>query len=547
MRRTSRGCVRRKPLSTRVSVFLAIIVTLALLAMVASSGFAMRTWMTNQVEHSLIDSLRRATQDKSSTDQVAPLTQAAQSGSQLGANKLDEDHGPGANGKGVPEGLNGPGLAEGSLRASEINGQLTGGVIHDFDIVALSDRALQELTELPDGKRPHTVDIDGLGSFLVRVGQDTNGQRVIVGQSTAQIDTTTLALMAVESALALVIIVAASIIGRRWVVREMRPLGSVAATARHIGARDLASEKVEPFDRVPADVAVPGSEVGDVGQALNSMIDNVEGALQARAESEQKLRQFVADASHELRTPLASIQGYTQLLQKDSIEEELALSRIASESKRMSGLVEDLLLLARLDAGRELVSVPVDVLPLVLDALSDGHAAGGDHEWSLDIDEDIADEGGSFIVMGDEAGLRQILANLVTNARVHTPAGTRVTVGVRAIPVGEGDVVADAGSKRHAWRPGAGPAGSIRLSVADSGPGIPEHLRSTVFDRFVRGDSSRTRSSQAGVTATGSSGLGLSIVASLAQALGGRVDMTTSSDGTTFEVYLPRAVTDADS
>ena len=341
-------------------------------------------------------------------------------------------------------------------------------------------------------------------------------------------NSTFFALIAVEGVIALVVILGATFIGRKWIRREMLPLGEVAATARNIGSQDLiAAPTVDTFDRVDSSIAQPGDEVGDVGFALNTMIDNVETALQARAESEQRLRQFVADASHELRTPLASIQGYTQLLQRGATDQELALSRIASESARMSGLVEDLLLLARLDAGRELASDPVDVIPLAIDAVSDAHAAGPDHQWSLDLPEidDEVDSCTSCTVLGDESALRQVFANLVNNARIHTPAGTHVKVGVQTI----------AGT--------ASTPGFVRLSVADDGPGIAPELRATVFDRFVRGDTSRSRQGK------GSSGLGLSIVSSIAEALGGRVDVDTLCEGegapgehgTTFSVILPAA------
>ncbi|MBF0956264.1 MAG: HAMP domain-containing histidine kinase, partial [Actinomyces sp.] len=302
------------------------------------------------------------------------------------------------------------------------------------------------------------------GAFRVMCAQK-DSQTLIVGLSLAANNSTFFALIAVEGVIALVVILGATFIGRKWIRREMLPLGEVAATARNIGSQDLiAAPTVDTFDRVDSSIAQPGDEVGDVGFALNTMIDNVETALQARAESEQRLRQFVADASHELRTPLASIQGYTQLLQRGATDQELALSRIASESARMSGLVEDLLLLARLDAGRELASDPVDVIPLAIDAVSDAHAAGPDHQWSLDLPEidDEADSCTSCTVLGDESALRQVFANLVNNARIHTPAGTHVKVGVQTI----------AGT--------ASTPGFVRLSVADDGPGIAPALRAPV-------------------------------------------------------------------
>lgn len=536
--------VRRRPLSTRVSLFLAAIVFIAVALVVASSGVAMRSWMIFQVDESLQESIHR----------VRSIDEGADPGRRNGANdapqsadpqgegtqqrKRGEDPQSGdeaprdAQGRKFPKGLDGPGSSEGQLQVVERDGEVTSGVVHDFEVAPISDENLALLRALPVERHGQTVSLKGLGSFRVLVSELADGTRIIVGQPLDTVDRTTMMLVLVGAGLSIVIIAGAAFTGRRWIVREMAPLGAVAQTARRIGAKDLATDMIEPLDRVDESVAPRGTEVGDVAQALNVMIDNVASALQARAESEQRLRQFVADASHELRTPLASIQGYTQLLQRESVEPELALSRISSESARMSGLVEDLLLLARLDAGRELQSVPVDVLPLAIDAVSDAHAAGADHDWVLDVGGDV-EEIPACEVLGDESAIRQVLANLVNNARVHTPAGTRVVIGVDALPVSEEDIVVGSSGARR-WRDGAGAAGSVRITVADNGPGIDEALRSTVFDRFVRGDSSRTRAG------TGSSGLGLSIVSSITRALGGRVEMETGRGGTTFSVYLPR-------
>ncbi len=250
----------------------------------------------------------------------------------------------------------------------------------------------------------------------------------------------------------------------------------------------------------------PRTEVGQVGLALNTMLDNVEGALNARQASETRVRQFVADASHELRTPLASIRGYAELSrrEKDPVPAGVthALGRVESEAQRMTSLVEDLLLLARLDEGRPLDQEPVDLTMLAVDAVSDAHAASRDHEWQLDVpDEPIT-------VVGDQARLHQVLTNLLANARVHTPAGTAVVTSLRH----EGD--------------------QVRMSVTDNGPGIPESLQDKVFERFTRGDDARARS-------TGSTGLGLSIVSAVGAAHGGRVEVESRPGRTSFSVLLP--------
>ena len=520
---------RSRLLTVRLSRFLAAAVAIALVTMLAASAFAMRSWMTSKLDSSLESMLSRLEKNAELTlEQPLPPppphhdddAQASASNSpSAGPTATPTDKGP--------RGLRGPGSSDGQLQLIKNDDEVVSGVVQQFDVVELDSEAQQQLLSLRCDSHGHDVNLKNYGAFGVMCTQK-DSQTLVVGLSLAANNSTFFALIAVEGVIALVVILGATFIGRKWIRREMLPLGEVAATARNIGSQDLiAAPTVDTFDRVDSSIAQPGDEVGDVGFALNTMIDNVETALQARAESEQRLRQFVADASHELRTPLASIQGYTQLLQRGATDQELALSRIASESARMSGLVEDLLLLARLDAGRELASDPVDVIPLAIDAVSDAHAAGPDHQWSLDLPEidDEADSCTSCTVLGDESALRQVFANLVNNARIHTPAGTHVKVGVQTI----------AGT--------ASTPGFVRLSVADDGPGIAPELRATVFDRFVRGDTSRSRQGK------GSSGLGLSIVSSIAEALGGRVDVDTLCEGegapgehgTTFSVILPVA------
>lgn len=523
---------RSRLLTVRLSRFLAAAVALALVTMLAASALAMHSWMTSKIDSSLESMLSRLEKNAElSLQQPVPPPPPPTAGSQ---DDHHDDHGPSQSNSPSssaspsehgPRGLRGPGSSEGQLQLIKDDDEIVSGVVKQFDVVELDSAAQQQILSLRCDGHGHNVSLTNFGTFRIMCAQ-SESRTLVVGLSLAANNSTLIMLVALEGVIALVVIAGATFIGRKWIRREMLPLGEVAATARNIGSQDLiAAPTVDTFDRVDSSIAQPGDEVGDVGFALNTMIDNVETALQARAESEQRLRQFVADASHELRTPLASIQGYTQLLQKGSADEELALSRIASESARMSGLVEDLLLLARLDAGRELASDPVDVIPLAIDAVSDAHAAGPDHQWSLDLPEidDEADSCTSCTVLGDESALRQVFANLVNNARIHTPAGTHVKVGVRTI----------AGT--------ASTPGFVRLSVADDGPGIAPELRATVFDRFVRGDTSRSRQGK------GSSGLGLSIVSSIAEALGGRVDVDTLCEGegqpgehgTTFSVILP--------
>ncbi len=230
-----------------------------------------------------------------------------------------------------------------------------------------------------------------------------------------------------------------------------------------------------------------------MGAALNHMLENVAAALTARQRSETRVRQFVADASHELRTPLASIRGYAELTRRSAepVPPDVAhaLGRVESEAIRMTGLVDDLLLLARLDSGRPVQHGPVDLSRLVVDATSDARAAGIDHRWDLDVPAE------PVVVDGDAERLHQVVANLLANARTHTPAGTSVAVHLTGKP-----------------------RGGAALTVVDDGPGIPADLLPDVFERFARADQSRSR-------AAGSTGLGLAIVAAVVEAHGGRVSV----------------------
>ncbi len=328
--------------------------------------------------------------------------------------------------------------------------------------------------------------------------------------STDEVDATVRDYVVAEAGIALAGIALAAVAGGLLVRRQLRPLDDVAATATRVAGLPLHEGQVALRERVPEQYTDPATEVGQVGAALNQLLGHVEGALQARHESETHVRQFVADASHELRTPLASIRGYAELLRR--LPGELppeavrAVARVESESQRMTALVEDLLLLARLDAGRPLERVEVDLALLAVDAVADAHVAGPGHAWELDLPDPETEAPAT--VVGDEDRLRQVLANLLTNARVHTPPGTTVTTTVRR----EGTVVV--------------------LRVLDDGPGIPADLVPRLFHRFARGDAARSPGS-------GSSGLGLAIVDAVVRAHDGRIDVDGEAGATAFTVTLP--------
>jgi two-component system OmpR family sensor kinase len=421
------------------------------------------------------------------------------------------------NGGGTPPDGTGDGFGPrrfGSLLVFSLGGTAEAIAIgEDGTAVKLTLAQVRELLALPEiGHKAQTVDLGGsLGSYRVAVATRADGTRVVVGQSLADINTTTTNLLLIFALVTLVALIAAGVAGTIVVRVALRPLGRVVATATRVSELQLAKGEVALADRVPDADTDTHTEVGQVGAALNRLLGHVESALVARQASEDKVRQFVADASHELRTPLASIRGYSELTRRgghrlpDDVVRSLA--RIESESIRMTSLVEDLLLLARLDAGRELVLGEVDLVPLVADAVSDAHAAAPDHEWPLQTPTS------AVIVTGDGARLHQVVANLLANARTHTPAGTRVTT---SLSVEGGDAL---------------------IAVADDGPGIPPGLLPVLFERFARGDGSRSR-------VTGSTGLGLAIVAAVVDAHHGTVTVQSTPGDTRFVVRIPLRLPD---
>lgn len=371
--------------------------------------------------------------------------------------------------------------------------------------------AVAQLAALPQGREPVTVRLDGLGAYRVLVSVDRSGLRQATGLPLASMNQTMARLLFTAAALTLAAIAAAFLAASRVVTRSLRPLQRLAGTATQVSQLSLHSGEVALSVRVPPADTDPASEVGRVGLALNQMLDHVEGALAARQRSETKLRQFVADASHELRNPLASIRGYAELTRRErdvlSGDMNHAMNRIESESERMAHLVEDLLLLARLDAGPSILLEPVDLSEIVVNAVSDAQVAGPGHAWSLHLPPD----GVSVTAAGDAHRLHQVVVNLLANARTHTPAGTSVVTTLRTEP------------------------GTAVIEVTDDGPGVPEAIRATAFERFTRADVARVRQAHGG----SSTGLGLAIVSAVVAAHGGTVSLDSRPGRTTFTVRLP--------
>ncbi len=400
-----------------------------------------------------------------------------------------------------------PGQAAGTINAVLLDGSAQGVLQTSTDTPQVLTRAqLTELRSLPADGEPHTRTIADLGEFRLVAEQRPQGV-VITGLPMSQVNDILLSAGLIMGGVALAGLLAAAVAGAFIVRRALYPLERVAATASRVAELPLDRGEVELAERVPKRYTDPGTEVGRVGLAFNRMLGNVQDALTARQESETRVRQFVADASHELRTPLAAVRGYAELIRRrdDDVVPDVAhaLGRVESEAARMTALVEDLLLLARLDSGRPLEHHDVDLSRLVVDVVSDAQVAGRAHVWRLDVPPD------PVVVPGDGARLHQVVANLLSNARTHTPTGTTVTIGL---------------STSDEW---------ATLTVSDDGPGVPADLLPEVFERFARGDTSRSR-------AAGSTGLGLAIVAAVVQAHHGHVSVESRPGRTTFTVILPR-------
>jgi two-component system OmpR family sensor kinase len=369
----------------------------------------------------------------------------------------------------------------------------------------LSDDELAALSDIPADDKIHSVDVAGIGGFRAKAvpGRiDGNVGTIVVALPTDEVDDAVHSLIGYEAILIALGAVVAAGGGLLLVRRQLRPLREVAATADRVSELPLSEGDIDLSERVPEHLTDERTEVGQVGAALNTLLEHVETALEARHRSEQQVRQFVADASHELRTPLATIAGYTELARRrpDDDNVRTALGKVEEESGRMTSLVEDMLLLARLDAGRPLEREPVDLTRLLLEAVSDARVVAPDHQWRLELPDTPLE------VLGDEQRLHQVLTNLLTNARKHTPAGTVVTVTGR-------------------------PDG---FDVHDDGPGFPPDFVDHAFERFAKVDEARERSVDTG----GGAGLGLSLVEAIIRSHGGTVEIASAPGGTTIAVRL---------
>ena len=388
-----------------------------------------------------------------------------------------------------------------SVTLLDATGAVTGALGGDLNAAPVTDYLAGFTPEKAASYKGAAFTIDAKGNDFRAVALVLpNGQgTVVAAQSLNELDRTVGKLGFFFLLIGLLLITLIAIASRIVIKVGMRPLEDVEVTAEQIAAGDLSA-------RMPD--ANPHTEVGRLVASLNSMLARIESAFDARTESENRLRRFVADASHELRTPLTAIRGFSELYRQGAVSGEEPtrdlFGRIEGESKRMGSLVEDLLLLARLDQAREMEFKPVNLNKLVESAVISARAAGPEHPVTFNAPND------EFFALGDEPRIHQVVANLLANARAHTPSGTKIDVSLMR------------------------DADGIRVSVADNGPGLSVEDQKKIFERFYRADPSRVRVDGEG------SGLGLSIVDAVMSAHGGTVTVQSElGKGATFTLFFP--------
>ncbi|NMR28547.1 HAMP domain-containing sensor histidine kinase [Crystallibacter degradans] len=479
-----------------------VLITLALLAAIClavglSAHAAMTSFLTGQLDEQLAQASFRANRSQE----------------EFRRDRDDEDHeeddGGAQGSENVADPLNGPGTQGGTLNARIGDHGVRGAGIFTpdggrQDLTEADEEILDELSlDVPPVDRTLSV-----GDYrLVATYNPDREYTIVTGLPLLAKEETLASLTRTMTVVSAAGLAAAALLGTLIIRRTLRPLEELSGVATRVSRLPLGEGEVAMAERVPAGIAVPATEVGRLGHAFNLMLDNVAGAFSARHRSETKLRQFVADASHELRTPLTAIRGYSEMIRlTENLSEEgrSSISRVESESKRMTALVEDLLLLARMEEGHRAEQHDVDLTQLVVESVSDIRAAAPEHRWVLQLPDD------PVTVRANPGQVRQVLINLLTNAHKHTGPGTTVVTSLAAEP------------------------GAAVLTVADDGPGIPADFIDKIFSRFTRADTARSDRS-------GTHGLGLSIVDAIVKSHGGRIDVSSSEGKTEFIVRLPGA------
>jgi two-component system OmpR family sensor kinase len=461
------------------AVFLA---SLAIIASDFAANTALRSYLISQVDNQLF-SISSGSLERLDRAGIAPQSEFEESRSPFRVLQPI---------RGVPTSTSLTLLdREGNL-IGQVGGELAG---QNFGVTGLKVSQVERYENKPftiegEGRNP---DVRALALVL-----PTGMGSVIAANSLEEVDKTLSQLRFLFFFLGLIAIFLTALVSRWIIAISLRPLDKVEETAEAIAAGDLSA-------RLPA--AKPDTEVGRLTTSLNMMLSRIEQSFSVRVESENKLRRFVADASHELRTPLTAIRGFAELHRQGAVSGEEKtkelISRIEGESIRMSSLVEDLLLLARLDQARELDFEPVDLNTLIVEVVASAKAAGPNHPIELNLPQE------ELFVLGDSRRIHQVVANLLANARTHTPLGTKINVTARQT------------------------LAEVIIEVADNGPGLSKSDQERIFERFFRADPARVRNSGEG------SGLGLSIVDAVMKAHGGYVSVKSELDkGATFTLHF---------
>jgi len=389
-----------------------------------------------------------------------------------------------------------------SLTVLDADGNIIGGLGGDLNKASISDyvRGLLPSEVAKHGDEPFTIEAAGADFRAVARSLPNDSGTLVAAQSLEELDNTVSRLGYLFFFISLVLLILMAIAARTVVAVGLRPLRAAEDTAEEIASGNLSARMPE---------ASPSTEVGRLVTTFNTMLARIEDSFSARTKSEDKLRRFVADASHELRTPLTAIRGFSELYRQGAVKGEedtkQLISRIEGESKRMSSLVEDLLLLARVDQAREMKSEAVDIVKLLADATASAQVSGPNHPITL------ISPNTEVFMLGDEVRIHQVIANLLANARSHTPDGTPIAVMITSND------------------------DEVSISVADQGPGMSDEDQKRIFERFYRADSSRARSGEDGT------GLGLSIVEAVMKAHGGSVSVESKlGKGSKFTLTFPR-------
>jgi two-component system OmpR family sensor kinase len=484
--------VRDANLRTKLVAVVLALMALAFVAVAAATTFALRNFLLGQLDEQV---------QEASTRFAVLLGHPGETDADRDVHQFDSVAGQAA------------GTLGARLRGSHvIAAAVVTGVRGGVRPLGVDDREL--LPRLPVGG-PMTVSFHGVGEYQVLVSRGAGAETLVTGLPTGPVDGTVHRLIAIELVVYAIALGAVGVLAPSLVRLTMRPLSRITSTAARVANLPLTADFVSlsadghESDQ-PAEISVPHpgaaqTEIGTLSAAFDRMLRNVEQSFAARQASEQRLRRFLGDASHELRTPVAVIRGHAELARTAPdvpAEVDHALERIVGESQRMGHLVDDLLLLARLNSDRAFEPTEVDLTRIVLDTVSDARAAGPEHHWKLDLPDEPVE------VSGDPDAVHQVVANLLANARVHTPPGTTVLTALR----------------------GTGP--DAEIAVSDDGPGIPPDVLPNIFERFVHADPTRA-------TATGGSGLGLAIVDAIVRRHGGSTTVTSEPGETRFVVRLP--------